>query len=154
MWLITWHITWPIYESAPGTLWLCATVAKISLPKGVIFEPEKQRGCYREAPVCSSRMPWNAFMNDCKMHDIKSGHLWWMFMIFDSICTMASWFLTTKNFAATSRTMKYCELSTLCHVFSWSFTNVHGNWGDSLMKIPIVPSCWNFILIIYTIYLV
>ncbi len=30
--------------------------------KGVIFEPEKQRGCYREAPVCSSRMPWNAWL--------------------------------------------------------------------------------------------
>ncbi len=24
-----------------------------------IFEPEKQRGCNREAPVCSSRMTWN-----------------------------------------------------------------------------------------------
>ena len=25
--------------------------------EGVIFETEKQRGCYREVPVCSSRMP-------------------------------------------------------------------------------------------------
>ncbi len=37
--------------------WLCKVTDQRA--KGVIFEPEKQRGWYREAPVCSSRMPWN-----------------------------------------------------------------------------------------------
>ncbi len=38
--------------------------------KEVIFEPEKQRGCYREAPVCRSRMPRNGLA--LKSHPIMS----------------------------------------------------------------------------------
>ena len=55
-WFYTWtHSSHPRRTKSPKQI--------IWKAKGVIFEPEKQRGCYREAPVCSSRMPWNACLS-------------------------------------------------------------------------------------------